>query len=43
MLTGRFSSARIMPARSFSSSKGARLPSDFTTRGMTSSAVSKVV
>src|SRR5690606_27282313 len=43
MLTGRFSRAFMMPARSFSSSKGCRVPSCFTTRGITSSAVSKVV
>src|SRR5690606_30169030 len=41
--TGRFSSARIMLLRSLSSSNGWRVLSDLMTRGMTSSAVSKVV
>src|SRR5690554_1915530 len=43
MLTGRFSSACINQARSYSSSKGWRVPYCLTTRGITSSAVSKVV
>ena len=43
MLTGRFSRARTMPLRSFASSKGSRASSRFTRRGITSSAVSKVV
>src|SRR6478609_10261991 len=42
-LTGRFSSALTMPERILASSKGTRLRSDFTTSGMTSSALSKVV
>src|SRR3989338_9619569 len=42
-LAGRFSNARCMPARSLSSSKGWRLPSCLIRRGITSSAVSKVV
>src|SRR5450432_2097239 len=42
-LTGRFSSALIMPCASLRSSKGSRLPSLLITRGISSSAVSKVV
>jgi hypothetical protein len=38
-----FPSARCMPARSLSSSKGWRVPSCLISRGSTSSAVSKVV
>src|ERR1700690_2759391 len=41
--TGRFSSALVMPCRSLCSSNGSRLPSPLTTRGITRSAVSKVV
>src|SRR5690606_38965791 len=40
-LTGRFSSARKMPAWSFSSLKGSRVPFCLMMRGITSSAVSK--
>ncbi|CSC10144.1 Uncharacterised protein [Vibrio cholerae] len=42
-LTGRFSNARCKPPIIFSSSKGSRLPFDLITRGITNSAVSKVV
>src|ERR1700722_7558967 len=41
--TGRFSSALIMPCESLRSSNGSRLPSLLMTRGISSSAVSKVV
>ncbi len=41
--TGRFSSAFMIPPRSLPSSKDWRVLSFFTTCGMTSSAVSKVV
>src|SRR5579859_2146832 len=43
LLTGRFSSAFCMPARSLLSDLGSRLRSPLTTVGITSSAASKVV
>src|SRR5690554_2165704 len=42
-LTGRFSSARNKPARSLSSLNGSRAPLVLITRGITNSALSKVV